>query len=271
MGFLRSGGKFLGKLVFTTCLALLIATIGMAEFTEYDNLKAVFGDIIGSQIEGRVEEVEPDIENVSQEELEDVYQALLEMCEGQNSIDISIPESDESVTVDCNELREAGSLEGANLTTVAKNAIVDPIFDGIYYKEYDCGFLECMQTGQFLVMFSEQGHEFFSEIQIYLSVGVAVGAVIILVLSKTWPDRLKGLGWPLVFTGVSYVIFELGKMFISEILPGEEEVGINILSITKTMLDPMINAFLVVLVAGIAMVATGYALAYKEKKKKNKK
>jgi hypothetical protein len=260
MGLLRRGGKFLGKIIFTSSIAFLIITMGLVEFTEYSNMKASFSGILGS-----AGGIESDLEDLPEEYLEGLYQRLLEMCEGQETIQIDTEES-QSVTIDCNSLRSAEDAEGSNLTTVISGIITAPLFDSIYYKEYECEFLECMQTGQFLVLFSEQGHEFFVRIQIYLALGVAVGIVIIILLSENWPERLKGLGWPLVFTGISYFIFELGKLIIADSLG--EEVGVSMASMVDSMFGPMINNFLIALVAGIALVSTGYVLAYKAKKKK---
>lgn len=257
MGSLRNIGKIIGKLIFTASLAGLIFTIGLVQFTEYENMKMVFSDISGLQIGG----------GMTEEELEELHQGLLEMCEGKESVEFPTQESEDSVTIDCNEVRAVAQDSEKSIVTIIGNAAATTFFDDIYYKKYDCNLLGCMQTGQFGVIISAQGHEFFNQVQIYLAVGVVAGAVIILILAESWSARLKGLGWPLVFTGISYLLLKFGKGIIAPTLPSEEQAGINVMSMVDKMFEPMMNGFLIALIIGIIITASGYALAYKEKRK----
>jgi len=275
MGVLRSIGKAVGGAIFTLSLVSLIVSIGLVQFTEYENMKTIFNEIFSSQIEGGLGEISPEsvgkeaIEGMTEKELGEMYQAFLEMCEGKESVDVPISESGETITIDCNELRAAQS-EEEGLEAVIGDVAATSIFDGIYYKEYDCGFLDCIQAGQVGIVISAQGHEFFKRVRLYLAAGVAAGAAIILISAERWSARLKGLGWPLVFTGISYFLMDFTKNIIVPKLPAAEQAGIDIMSLVDKMIAPIMNIFLIVLVVGVVLTAGGYALAYKEKKEKKK-
>jgi hypothetical protein len=276
MSILRGVGKGVGGVLFTTFLVSLIFLIGIVQLTEYENMKSVFTDIfnmeisgLGGQIglgEGVIEQAETEM---TEEEMMEIYQEILRSCEDKDVLEISISEAGEMASIDCDVVRSgAERIESEGIKSVIKNIAAAALFDNIYYKEYSCGLLDCMQTGEIGFMLSAQGHESFKRMQLYLIVGIVAGAVIILASAETWPSRLKGLGWPLVLTGISYFFMGFAKSFINSKLPNTEQVGFDMMPIVDKMLAPMMNIFLIVLVAGIALTAGGYVLVYKEKEGK---
>lgn len=271
MGVLRGIGRAIGGLIFTLALSGLIFSIGLVQFTEYENMKAIFSELFGAQIGGGIKELGTDgtaAQNVSSGALEEVYKRILLMCEGRDSIQVPSSEPDKFITINCNELRAATQAGGGeNITTAIGNVAANALFDNVYYKKYDCEFLDCLQTGQLGIVLSAQGHEFFNSMQIYSAVATAAGAVIIIIASEKWSERMKGLGWPLVFTGVSYFLVDFTKSFIGSKMTGAQQAGIDLTSIIDKIFAPMMSSFLVALVAGVVLTAGGYALAYKEKRK----
>ncbi len=257
MGILRTISKAIGKFILTFFLTSLIFTIGLVQFTGYENMKIVFSDIAGSQIGG----------TMTEEELERLQQTLLELCEGEESVELQILESEDPITIDCNEVRAVAEDSERSIVNVIGDVSSTTFFDEIYYKEYECNFFECIQTGQFTIIASAHGHSFFNQIQIYLAIGVAAGIIIVLIATENWSDRLKGVGWALVFTGISYLFLTFGKGAIVMTLPSEEQAGINVMSMVDKMIEPMMNGFLIALIIGIVVTASGYALAYREKRK----
>lgn len=270
MGFLRTGGKLVGNIVFITFLALLIMIAGLSNFTEYDNMKGLFDNVIGSQIDTTFGEADSRIENMSEEELEIMHNTLLEMCKDKDYIQTGETYPGGNIDLDCNIIREIEILDRTALNDLLKGTISETALNTIYYSEYECDVIECMQSGQFMVIFSEQGHEFLLSIQIYMIVGTVIGAAIIIAASNDWPDRLKSLGWPMVFTGFSYVLFEIGKHVISGNL-SQNTMGVDIIPIMNSVMNPMLNSFLVSLGSGIILIAAGYVIQYKTGNPRKKK
>lgn len=270
MGILRSIGRAIGGLIFTLALSGLIFSIGLVRFTEYENMKSIFSEIFSAQIGSNIGTGPGGAaaQNATQGELEEAYKRILQMCEGKESIQVPSSEPDKFITINCNELRAAAqSGGGENISTAMGNVAASALFDNVYYKKYDCEFLDCLQTGQLGVVISEQGHEFFNSVQIYLAAATAAGAVIILIASESWSVRLKGLGWPLVFIGVSYFLMDFVESFVASKLPGAEKAGVDIMPIVDKMIAPMMDSFLIALVVGVVLTAGGYVLAYKGKRK----
>lgn len=144
------------------------------------------------------------------------------------------------------------------------------LFDSIYYKEFDCGFIQCVQVGKFDVLLSAQGYEFFNGIKMYLIAAAVASAVVIFVSAETWPARMKGFGVPLIFIGLSYVMLSLVKSNIISKLPfaqEAEQIGISVAPIVDKIIAPMMNSFLIALVVGIVLTAGAYVLEYKEKRR----
>ncbi len=278
MGIARKVGKGVGGFVFTLSLSFLIFSIAVAQLTEYENMKAFFSDIFSSQIGALGQQVgldEETTEGVTEEQLEELYQTVLQMCEGEQNIQVSITETGTPITLDCDEVRALEeSVEAGGIVDIIGDAAAAALFDNIYYKEFDCGFVECVQTGQFDIMLSAQGHEFFNGIKMYLIAAVVVSAVIIFVSAETWPDRMKGFGTPLIFIGFSYVMLKLIKSKIISQFPlaqEAEQIGISVAPIVDKIIAPMSNTFLIALVVGVVLTLGAYALEYKEKRKATKR
>jgi hypothetical protein len=274
MGIARKVGKGVGGFVFTLSLSFLIFSIAVVQLTEYENMKAFFSDIFSSQIGALGQQVGLDeeiTEGVTEEQLEELYQTVLEMCEGEQSIQVSVTETGAPITLDCEEVRTLEeSVEAGGLAEIIGDAAAASLFDNIYYKEFDCGFVQCLQAGKFDIMLSAQGHEFLDGIKMYLVAAVTVSAVMIFVSAKTWPARMKGFGVPLLFIGLSYVMINLVKSNIISKFPFAQEaehIGISVAPIVDKIVAPMLNSFLIALILGIALTAGAYALEYKEKRR----
>ncbi len=259
MGFLRGAGRFASKLLLTAALGLFIVSVGMAEFTEYENLNAVFNEIIGSQME----QISGSTGN-SEEDLQEIYDKLLEQCGDKESIEIPVIELNQTVTINCEELRENGLQSVQELAT---EMMVTPLFDQIYYKEYDCEFITCVQRGDVLVLFSEKGNEFFTEAQIYAAAATLGFAVLVILLSENWPDRFRGVGWSMVTVGLTYIFMEAGKIALADAIGTESLGGIALFDMLESMMAPVISMFVICLAAGSVMVFVGYTLRFIGKKK----
>lgn len=252
----RTIGKVFGKFLFTTFLALFIMMITVVQITEYDNLELLFSELIGEQFD------------VDATRAQQIYDELVTLCTGRDTIEVPLSES-ETITIDCNAVRETEAPEVGRTMTAG-------VFENIYYKQYDCGFVECLQTNQFLVIFSSKGHAFFRSVQISCLIGAALGAGILFVSLEGWSNRLKGFGMPLISIGIFGLLVPLiGNWLIGTLMSG---MGIPSLQGVKFDITPLVsNIFssiqtnlLIILIFGIILTAAGYVVAWRERKAEKK-
>lgn len=275
MSVIRSVGKAIGEIILIFSLGGLIVAIWLVQTTEYENMKAIFSEVLEAQITFGERAVGEGIKGTTEreEQLERLYQTILQMCENKDKVEISITESGQPVAIDCEEIRTAAQSEGGDIGSIIADVASRAIFDDVYYKKYDCEFIECVQTGQLGIVVSAQGHEFFKQIRMYAIAGAAVGAVLIFVSAESWYDRMRGFGLPLVFIGLSYVVLSLAKSILISQFPAveqAEQAGISLMPIVDKILAPMMNSFLIALILGAALTVGGYVFAHEKRKSKTK-
>jgi len=259
ISILRGFGKVIGSIIFTTALALLIFSIGIVEFTEYENMNSVFAEILGPQLQ--------DMTAQSQINAEDAYRLVLLMCQGEETIELPITEGGDTLPIDCNDIRSIEGEGSAGFEQMLTDVAVTIFFESIYYAEYDCGFLDCINQGDYQVVMSSMGHEFFIGIQQTLSIMAATGAVLILVCTTGWPSRLKAIGWPMMLVGVSYFIMTFMKDFmISKLSPNLQtqitQAGMDMTPIIEKIIQPMKTNLLLAFVVGVTLTAAGFGIGY---------
>jgi hypothetical protein len=269
MGMLRGIAKAFGGLVFSVALTLAIVSIGMAEFTSRGNVVSLFTGLVGPQIASSVRG-DPDTFNATQ-----AAEAVAFACEGKESID--------GPAVDIGTFGGSGnlkmSLSCAELAAAAANSTDVPatvgmmaarsMAEGLYAATYSCEFLDCVQDGKLLVVFSAQGNAFFRSVRLTLLSVAAVGAAVIVAACESWPERMKAIGLQLVLVGVSYFIILLGKSYVPSLLPADTRAGlaaagVDIGGIVGRAVDPMNTMLLAAFVAGIVLVVLGYLLEKRE-------
>jgi hypothetical protein len=248
VSILRGIGKFLGGFVFGTFLALSILAASFIELTEYNNLQPVAVNIISEQV----------MENATQEEVNNLHLTLLELCENKETIEMSLGE--ENITLNCSKIRETRTEELLPL-------FATETFDKIYYKKYDCEFIECIQEGDPRLLVSAHANSFFKNIQNVLWMVTVIGAIVLFISVKTWSGRLKSFGIILIVAGVPAFILNLNLLssFIENSVPPQ----------VMTVASPLINKFfdsissklLIVFISGIILTVFGYGLKYLIKKK----
>lgn len=265
MGILRGIAKAFGGLVFSAALALAIVSIGLAEFTSREGVVSLFTELIGPQIAKSVRG-DPATFN------ETLARATVAAeCEGKQSIDGPAVDmgtfggnGNLKLSINCTEMMAA--MPGATDVPAVVGAIgAKSIAEGIYDSTYGCEFVDCLQQGRLLVVFSEEGNAFFRSVQLELLAAAAAGAAIIIVACEGWPERMKAVGMQLVFVGISYFIILLGKSYVPSLLPsdaaaGLASAGVDIGGIVGRAVDPMNTMLLASFVAGVVLFAAGYVL-----------
>ena len=252
MGIARTIGKGLGRFLFVTFVSLSILMITIVQLTEYGNLEPLFSGIILRQL------------SVDTASMQQSYDAFIAVCAVRDVVEIPLG-GGETITLDCDTL---GGIEASDLGRI----MATKMFDKIYYKEYDCDFIECLKTNQFFVIFSAKSNAFFRSMQVACLIGIAISAGILFVSLEGWPNRLKGFGMPLIGIGIFGVALPLvGDWLINTIFPGFglsslKEAGFDISPFLSDVFSSMRTSLLIILICGIVLTASGYILAWREKK-----
>jgi len=242
MAMARTFVKVVGGLFFTVGIALAITMVVLANLTAYDSLKPIISGVLGG-LNG----------NVDTGAMNATMEKLKQACEGKDTIELPMSET-ETAVVDCNEVRRGATVE---------DIVAGALLDKIYYKQYSCGFIDCIKSGELGVVFSEQGHAFFSSFQVVFLAVTALGAGLILVAADNWPSRLKSLGIPMIGFVVPYIILEFVlPALVQRFVPAEASgvLGGELGSVASGIINPVKVYFFCIFAAGLALTLAGFAL-----------
>jgi hypothetical protein len=259
MSIARKLGEVFGELIFSISLGFFIMFIALANFTQYTTLQPVITNTIENQFQ-----------NIPQEQIDFLYLNLTEQC--RTSSTAIVPLTTQEVSLNCTDVNNSQSSDIIHL--ISKN-----LFDQIYYKKYDCNFIDCIkglafqqnssdaQNQQFQVILSAKANEFFSNNQLFLIVGIAVGLVLIVISVRVWYNILKVIGVTLLFVGITYLLIPFVKTQIAHIAPQQGDFS----AIVDLMFTPIMTMLRNILILGIVLTVVGYASAFlfKTKAKKN--
>lgn len=248
MQILRSIGKWLGILILSFSLFLTIFMLFIVKFTEYDNLKSIFSELFITKL----------ISNIDKTQLNQTYTTLLKECTQTESLEFSL--GDKNITLKCEDVKKSSPEELPNL-------IGESLFHDIYYKEYDCEFIECLQLSEegFLVILSSKANLFFRDIQNALWICTGIGTILIFVSVKEWKTKLKTLGITLLSISIPVLIIFYIKDYFLPTLPAEAA------PITTQLFSFIFNSFLIVTIVGMVLTVGGYSLKFLQKKKAKRK
>ncbi len=254
MQILRGVGKFFGSFLFTTFLVLAIMMVQLVGFTSYSNFNSFAGGILEQQI----------FSQASENSLSDLRNYLMSQCHNTDRVQVpmggSLP-----IVLKCDDVNNSDNEK-------LKSLITSTITEGIYNKQYDCSFISCIQSSNkedLLFLVSNQGNQFYENLQLYMWLGTAAGLALLLVSTEKWPGRLKGVGINLVATGVPFLLFGLVQSNILSVIPSESLSTVE--PIINKLASDLKNIFLIVLVVGAVLLIAGYALGYYQSKKNKDK
>jgi len=243
MSMLRKLGGGIGSIVFSLVLGVLILNIGMTELTNYNTLKPIFVSIAAPQFE----------KNFEGEKINQIHTYLTTQCYEKENAEMDLG-GNQKLVLSCTEVN-------ATKKEDLKELFSKKIFDSIYYKEYSCDFIKCLQNIDqktfYNLLISKKANEFFKQVTIYLVAGVVVGLILIMVSLETWSARLKTIG----FTCISVGIFFLVIPFIKDYALQQASVDV---SGAGGILDVVMNIFyekmLIIFVAGVILVIVGFLI-----------
>lgn len=202
MGILRKMAKVILSLLFSLSLMFLILTFFLRNLTSYENTKNIFTTIFTNFV----------FKNMSVEEVESVYEKITFLCAANPNFTFPV----DSLNVSCSEI------SGKDLSSVI-NFIATKFLDSIYFKSYECSFVDCLKNikslEDFLIIFSAEAHEFFDKtFRTLLITTIALGMVLLISI-ETWLERFKTFGLEFMSIGTFFFIFYFFRNFIPKKLP----------------------------------------------------
>ena len=251
MGILRSIGKFVGEFFFVLCLSILILMLTIVELTDYSNLKPMVAAVINQQI----------TKQMDAQKLSLLHAQILSQCSNRETLEMPMGEWG-NATLKCSDVK---STKPEDLSSL----IASSMFEKIYYKKYDCEFIQCYKQSEFqekaMLFASSTANQFFKKYLIYLWVGTALFGLILLVSSKGW-EIPKNFGKSLIAVGIPFILIKVLKDKIN--LPAEASA---VQPQIDQILNTLSNRYLIDLIIGILLVIIGYSGSYLAKRKEIKK
>ncbi len=239
MNLKKTLAKSLVAFLFATFLSFAVLSFSLVQITDKEVMKPIALEIASQQI--------------SSDQLEQIHEGVIQLCGDQESVDIVF----QNITINCEEIRSS-----------EPNKLIEIIYseniEKIYNAPYDCEFLDCIQK-QPAVIFSSVGNQFFLSIT-YLSVILTIiFGILLAVLSKDAGifSIVRAFGWSFFFVGITYFIVLAAKEIV---------IPVDIKAVVGSAIDMIFGIILfnllIALVAGIALLAIGYAEKFTTKKKR---
>lgn len=250
MSIERNIGKSIAGFFFFITIGLTLILMSLATLTEYDSVKDIVTKVIQQQ---------PPESQFSEDQKQEIILNLKKECEGKEYIEGgSIPiEGGADVLIKCSNLQNVNDFESLIYVSVA---------DTLYYKKYQCGFLDCLRNGQYFMplIITEIAHKFYQDAFIYsLIITIIVGAVFVILIEDN-KSRLKSIGWVLIVSSVPFVIMNFMIDYIVGLLAPQQAAAL-VQSVLKNIFSPIVNIYIYLLIAGIALTTTGYLIKSRDK------
>ena len=252
MALLRRIGKWFGILIFSFALPLAIFNLFLVNFTGEANLKPLFSDFFANSLTS----------DATQDQLNAFHESILSECEQKDTVEFPILNT--NATINCEEIKNSSPEQLPNL-------IGNAVFDNIYYREYECSFIQCLRQPceeRLFVLSSLKANQFLNTIQKILWVSTGVGLALILLSVEGWGKKLKTVGVILLYIGIPILIL----IFIKDYLP------IKIPEFASDIVGPLLShffsfifkSFLILTIIGAVLTITGYIQILSAKKTEKK-
>lgn len=255
--FFRGAGLWLSKALFVLLLVGFVAEIAASNLTSESFLKPIIGEMMLSQMTNMP--------------VGDQYQGLLDMCEVQGTENISVPMETDfanlSLEVNCNDLRTNGEAE---VTNIIKNQVTGALFSSFYNKKV-CSGSSCIDMLKNLQnpldLITADFNKFLKSSLWVLGTLAGLFGLFIILLAKGLPKKFLSLGGSLITAGLPYFMIKIIGKNIGSMIPSEAAMAVPFI---VTLLDPVANIFLLILILGAVCCVVGWSIKiyrkYHEKK-----
>jgi hypothetical protein len=250
MSIERNIAKSIAGFFFFVFIGFTLILMSLTTLTEYDSIKDIVTKVIQQQ---------PPQDDFTEDQKQEIILNLKKECEGKEFIEgESIPiEGGANVLIKCSSLQNVTDFN--SLTYAA-------VVDTLYYKKYQCAFLDCMRTGEYYMplIISETAHKFYQQTFIYSLIATIIIGVIFVFLIEDNKSRLKSLGWVLIVSSIPFVALNLMIDYVVGVLAPQQTVPL-LQSVLKNIFTPMVNIYIYLLIAGIALTTVGYIMKSSDK------
>lgn len=239
MGALRIIGIVLLTIVFIPILisSNLITTINFSY--GYDTLSSNIKPLIISTISEQSQ-------NFSEQK---INQGLIEICSMKNNVTI------QNYTIPCSEIKSDNALDD----------VFSYLFSEIYYKKYNCNFMECYNEKNIpFILLSEKTDENINEIFL-ISLGI------ILIFLTSYFFLFKKRKYFLFSAGVTFLLFSPVSIFLKRIFINMDykEFGLTenipLSNVINIFFSKAGNVFWVWFLIGLAFLSASIFLKFEEK------
>ncbi|OYT42614.1 MAG: hypothetical protein B6U78_00750 [Candidatus Aenigmarchaeota archaeon ex4484_224] len=255
----------IAKIVFSSLFIILLSiwlTLYLIEnFTTYQNFQKIIN--IGVQ-----KIASSQFGNLTKEER---INLINQYCSFSSYLEIpkNEPLIEKNINISCSELKNKDPLE----------VISQKISSEIYYKQYNCNFVDCLEENPFYV-FSESANSsfnFFEKISLILTI---LFGILTLVAYKSWDGRLKFFGISFLIVGIySFLLLNYSDSLTNILLQKFSQIQVEGMDqivnlIVQLFVSPLELIYKVTLLLGVFLLGLGYFLNYltfiraKRKKKK---
>jgi hypothetical protein len=256
MGLLRKVACAASGLLFSISLLLLISVVFFLNITDYDNARGIFLKIFPSVLN----------KSIGAEQIDHAYAALSLLCMQRSTV--SFPFENDSISLECSEFVNTNS---TNLLYL----ISTKFFNSIYYKDYGCEFVQCLQgissPVDAIVVFSSTAHDFFNNLLLPVAIATVLTGVAFFFSIETWSGRFKTFGLYFLLNGIFFFILPYIKSFVLLKLPLEAaDIAGSVVDAIFDLISPILLIFLLLGIVFIFVWIAGKFIAKKTTSKKSK-
>lgn len=244
ISLLSSAGKVVGSLVFIPLLSLAVLAGAASQALTYDSLRASLIDAMESAFAG----------DAAPAELEATRSEFLRRC-GTSETITQAAEGFGNITISCSAIRAASSSDFPKVLAGAA-------FDSIYYRDHDCELVECITSGdpgKMLAIASQEARSFFATAAWMFLAGAVIGFIAIAASSRHLFSILKIVGIDLIVAGIPGILLFGASAALLRAFP----LPAGLPGFASAFLSQLATYYMLMLPAGIAVAAAGFALARK--------
>ena len=257
MTLIHAACRVAGGVLFTLFLIGFVMLHGVSQFTEYGNLQpAVTGAMLSR------------MPSMSASEFSAAKSDALAYCQKTGAEAFNLADARPGLpnaTIRCADVAAAGGPDEL------RQILAAGVFDYVYYKDYACGFFDCLSQLHdqelAMMMVSGHAHEFFKSMMALSVAGIMAG----LALMAYGIRRL----FPVVrAVGIEMSIAGAASLAVSKVaegaVPVEAAVNEAIAPLISGLFDTLSGGFAVVLAVGVVVAAAGFIGSRGRKEKRRK-